>query len=156
MDEVKKWAITISGVSILSGIISSLLPEDSYKKLFRFIAGVVLLYAVLQPLFGRNSIDFNIGDYLSDNYEVSDNIDKYARGAMLSSAEKAIEDMFIDFAQSKDSEIKIDCNCNIADNVIAVEKIRISECTPKESLEDIKDFAVRSGFNESLLIFTGD
>ena len=91
MDEVKKWAITISGVSILSGIISSLLPEDSYKKLFRFIAGVFLLYAVLQPLFGRNSIDFNIGDYLSDNYEVSDNIDKYAKSAMLSSAEKAIE-----------------------------------------------------------------
>jgi hypothetical protein len=156
MDEVKKWAITISGVSILSGIISSLLPEDSYKKLFRFIAGVVLLYAVLQPLFGRNSIDFNIGDYLSDNYEVSDNIDKYAKGAMLSSVEKSIEDMFIDFAQSKTIQLKINCSCEIINNKIVVEEIRISECTPTESADDIKDFAVRSGFDESLLIFTGD
>lgn len=156
MDEVKKWAITVSAVSIISGVLSSLLSENTYKNLFRFIAGIVLVYAVLQPLIGRNSIDFNIKDYLKENYEVSENIDKYAQSAMLDSAEKAIEDMFSDYAKSKGIDLKIDCSCKLYNNNITVDEIKVTKCVPKENMNMIKQFATESGFDKSVLFFTGD
>ena len=151
MDEVKKWAVTVSAVSIISGVVSSLLPNNTYKNLFRFVAGVVLVYAVLQPLIGRNSIDFNIGDFLKENYEVSENIDKYAQNAMVDSSEKAIEDMFLDYAKSNGADLKIDCRCKVYDNNIIVEEIVVTECVPKEKLNIIKQYAIESGFDESVL-----
>ena len=156
MDEVKKWAITVSAVSIISGVVASLLPDNSYKNLFRFVAGVVLVYAVLQPLIGKNSIDFDINEYIKENYEVSKIIDKYARSAMLDSAEKAIEDLLLDFAKKNDTDLKLNCKCEVQDGNIVINEIKVITCIPKENLSIIKQFAIESGFDESVLVYAGD
>ena len=156
MDQVKKWVITVSAVSIISGVVSSLLPDDTYKNLFRFMSGLVFVYVILQPLIGRNSIDFNIKDYLIENYEVSENIDKYAQSAMIDSAEKAIEDMFLDYAKANSTDLNIHCTCKVYDGNITVKEISIEKCIPKENLDLIKQFATASGFDESVILVAGD
>lgn len=156
MDEVKKWAVTVSAVSIISGVVSSMLPENSHKNVFRFVAGVVLVYAILQPLISKNTVDFNIEDYLGDNYEVSENIDKYAQSAMLNSAEKAIEDIFLDFAQNSGTTFEVDCVCSIDNGNVVIDEIRIINCSSEESISLVRQFARESGFDENVLIIAGD
>ena len=156
MDINKSWIVTISMISIISGIIESLLPDRKYKKLFRFVAATVLLYVFLQPVMGNKIINFNINDYLSDNYEVSESIDKFAQNAIVDSAEKAIEDMFLDFAGDNSITCKVKCKCSVVDNKIMVDNIYVSDCATKESEELIIDFAFNSGFDKSQLIFQGE
>lgn len=156
MDNDKTWILTISMVAVISGIIESLLPDRKYKKLFRFATCIVLLYVFLQPIMGNNSINFHIEDYLHDNYEVSENIDKLAQDAMVGSAEKAIEDMFIDFADKNNIEFNVQCKCTINDNEIKIDNIYIFNCTPKESEDMVINFAVNSGFNNNQLNFQGE
>ena len=156
MDKNKNWIITISMVAIISGIIESLLPDKKYKKLFRFISCTVLLYVFLQPIIGNNSINFHIEDYLSDNYEVSENIDKLAQNAMTDSAEKAIEDMFTDFAEENNIEFKVRCKCTVIDNEIKIDNIFVTDCAPTESVDMIINFAINSGFDKNQLIFQGE
>ena len=153
MDEVKKWAVTVSAVSIISGVVASLLPDDSYKNLFRFIAGIILVYAVLQPLIGKNSIEFDINEYIKENYEVSEDIDKYAQNAMLDSAEKAIENLLSDFAEKNNTDLKINCKCEVQEGNIVINEIRVADCVPEENLGIIKQFAIESGFDESVFIW---
>ena len=156
MDKIKLWALTVSTVSIISGVILSLLPKNAYKKYYKFIVGIMLVYTFLQPIIGKNSIDFDITDYLKDNYEVSDNIDKYAQSAMVDSAEKAIEAMFTEFADKNSIDCKIRCKCRINNRKITVDKIYIINSLSEEKTILIEEFAVSAGFDESILIYMGD
>ena len=67
MDEIKQWVLTISAVSIVSGVLISVLPKSSHKNLFKTITGIVLIYSAITPILGADGIDFNIEDYLVDN-----------------------------------------------------------------------------------------
>ena len=153
LSEAKDWALAVSTISITGGIIASLLPRNTYKKLFKYIVGVVMVYTLLHPIIGKNSINFNIQDYLKDNYQVSENVDKYAETAMLSSAEKSIVGMFSDFAERNETELKINCKCIIENEKILIEAINIIDCKPIENLSLIKDFAEDSGIDKDILIF---
>lgn len=156
MDEVKKWSITVSAVSIISGVVSSMLPENTYKILFRFVAGIVLVYTIIQPLLGKTIVDFDVSDYLKENYEVSEMADKYALGAMLSSAEKAIEDIFTDYSAEIDTEFDVKCKCEVVDDAVRIKEIAFTGHLSEEEINKIKKFAVESGFDKSVLVFIGD
>ena len=92
INKISQWALTISGVSVVSGILFILLPQNSHKKMFRTIISIVMIYAALQPFAGTNAFDFDISDFIKDNYQIREDIDKYALSGMLRSAEKAIEE----------------------------------------------------------------
>ena len=72
MKDIKQWAIMISAVSIISGVLISILPKSSHKNLFKTITGILLLYSAITPILGAGGIDFNIKEYLDDNYAVSE------------------------------------------------------------------------------------
>lgn len=156
MGDFKKWIMMISAVSVFSGIVSSLLSENSYKKVFSFVVGSVLVYTLLQPFVGKNSVDFHISDYLKFNYEISENIDIYAEKSMIQSAEKAIEDIFYDFADSNGINCEISCECIVSDNKMCIDEIYISDCKTEENINLIREYAIKSGFDESIIYFTGD
>ena len=96
MNEIRQWVLTISAVSIISGILISLVPKSSHKNLYKTITGLVLVYTFFQPFIDSKDIDFNINDYLFYNYSVSENADKYAQASIIRSAEKAIEEILIE------------------------------------------------------------
>ena len=156
MDEIKQWVLTISAVSIVSGVLISVLPKSSHKNLFKTITGIVLIYSAITPILGADGIDFNIEDYLVDNYSVSENIDKYALSSVVDSAEKAIEDIMLREAANNNIECRFSCGCVIENDKILPNKIIV---TPKPSEDDMNKIiliAENLGFDKNAISFEGE
>ncbi len=155
MDKIRQWTLTVSAVSIVSGVLISLLPENMNKSYFKVIASIILIYAALQPFIGSNSIGFEIDDFLKDNYQVSENLDRYAVNSMLSSAEKAIEDLFLEKAEKSGLKLNFNCECVLNGNEISVEKIRAYPITNTNEMHLVEEWSDEFGFDKSIVIFEG-
>lgn len=156
MDKIKQWTLTVSAISIISGILLSLLPKSMNKSYFKVIASIIIIYAVLQPFIGSNSIDFKIDDFLKDNYQVSENLDKYAISSMISSAERAIEDLYSEKAESYGIDLTFECECIIKNDEIAVKKITVYPIPDSNEIELIEEWSETFGFDKSIVIFEGE
>ena len=154
MDIIRQWTIVISSVTIISGVLISLLPENSHKNLYKTIVGIVLLYAFIQPFTGGYNIDFKVIDYISDNYKVSENIDKYALSSMINSAENSIEKLLAQEATNKSIECTFTCKCAVENEQIVVKKIIIENLQP-QSHQTIIDIAETFGFSGNIIEFAG-
>lgn len=156
IEKISQWALTLSGVSIVSGILLVLLPHNSHKKMFRAIITIIMIYAALQPIVGTNAFDFNISDFIKDNYKVSEGVDKYAIIGMLRSAEKAIEDILSEQAQAQNIQAEFRCKCEEKDSEITVKCIYVTGNYSDNSKADIKNIITSLGFDKSTIIFEGD
>ena len=155
MEKIRQWAIIISSVTIISGTLVSLLPKGSHKNLYKTIIGIILLYTFIQPVMGGNDIDFNIQNFLVDNYEVSENIDKYALSSMIGSAESAIEKLLKDEAAKKNIECGFTCRCEIKNEKMVVEEITVKGATG-ENYQTIKEIILDIGISEAIINFEGE
>ena len=99
MDNIKQWVVTLSAISIISGVLISLLPKSSHKTLYKSLSAIIMVYAVLQPLTYTKKLQLNIDDYLYENYSISNSLDDYAISSVVDSAETAIENLFIEEAE---------------------------------------------------------
>ena len=111
MSDMKQWAVNLSVISILSGLLLALLPQSTHKKVFKVVVSILLIYASILPFIGSKSIDFNLSDYMKDNYQVSENTDKYALSAIVRSAEKTIENILTEKAESENLKLDFKCYC---------------------------------------------
>ena len=155
MDKIRQWAILISSVTIISGVLVSLLPKGSHKNLYKTIIGIVILYAFIQPVMGGNDIDFKVSDFLIDNYGVSENIDKYALLSMVSSAERAIENLLSEEAIKNNIECSFTCKCKVENEQIVVDEITVKNLKA-EDYQRIKDVVRALGLSENIIKFTGE
>lgn len=153
MDKIKQWTLTLSAISIISGLILVILPQDTNKKLFKVIVSVVMIYAALQPIISMKGIDLNIGDYLKDNYQVSENIDKYALSAMINSAEKAIENLLAEKSEELNLKFTFSCVCSETDGEISVEEIIIFPKADENEKEILESIIESLGFDKSIIIY---
>lgn len=156
MKDIKQWAIMISAVSIISGVLISILPKSSHKNLFKTITGILLLYSAITPILGADGIDFNIKEYLDDNYAVSENIDKYAIYSVVDSAEKAIEDILLKEAQSRNISCRFICKCDVIDEKLVLKGITITPELSDENIKIIEEIAESLGFDKSIISFKGE
>lgn len=156
MNEIKQWATMISSVSVISGVLICVLPKSSHKNLFKTITGIVLLYAVITPIIGADGIDFNIEDYLKDNYSVSESIDKYALSSVVDSAEKAIEEILLKEAQRVNIPCSFICECDVEDDKIVLTALTVTPELSDENMKIIEEFAVSLGFDKSIISFEGE
>ena len=156
MNEIRQWVLTISAVSIISGILISLVPKSSYKNLYKTITGLVLVYTFLQPFIDSKDIDFNINDYLFDNYSVSENADKYAQASIIRSAEKAIEEILIEESEALEIECSFKCSCKIKGEELIVEQISVKSKSYKLDKNSIEELAEKFGFDKTVLVFEGE
>ena len=155
MDIIKQWTIVISTVTIISGVLISLLPESSHKNLYKTIVGIVLLYTFIQPIIGGNNIDFKVTDFISDNYKVSENIDKYALSSMVNSAENAIEELLVQEATNKNIDCTFTCRCAVENEQIVVKEIRV-ENLQTQSHQTIIDIVKSLGLSGNIIEFAGE
>lgn len=156
MDKIKQWTLVLSAVSVLSGLILAIIPHSASKKLFKTIVTVVLIYMALQPIIGIKGVDFNIDDYLKDNYSTGEKTDKYAISAMISSAEKAIENLLTENSETAGLNYIFECRCYEAGGEIKVEKIYISPKPPEADMPEIKRIIKSLGFDESMIAYKGE
>ena len=156
MSDIKQWAVNLSVISILSGLLLALLPQSTHKKVFKVVVSILLIYASVLPFIGSKSIDFNLSDYMKDNYQVSENTDKYALSAMVRSAEKAIENILTEKAESKNLNMKFKCRCEIVGDEIEIKKIFVSPMPDTPTIEKLENIIVSMGFEASVLYFEGE
>ena len=156
MDKIKQWTMMVSAVSVISGVLISLLPQSSHKNLFKTITGLVLIYAFLQPIISGEGIDFNINDFLIDNYSVSNEIDKYALSSVVSSAEKAIADIIEDEAVKFGIVCECKCECKVENEQIIVESLSVRPTLDENEREKIEEIAESVGLSKNIIVFAGE
>ena len=156
MEEIRQWVLTISAVSIISGVLISALPKSSHKNLFKTITGIVLLYSAITPIIGADGIDFNIEDYLLDNYSVSENIDKFALSSVVDSAEKAIEDILLEEVENSGIECGFTCECAVENDKILLIKIEVTPKLSEDDMNKIIIIAENFGFDKNVITFEGE
>lgn len=156
MDSIKKWTLLISAVAVISGILLSVLPEGKLKGAYKALTGVILLYAFLYPMLSGNTIDFDVADFLSDNYEISENIDKYALSAVISSAEKAIKELLEGEIKKNNINCEIKVQCSEENGEILIDSLCFTGTLAKEEKTQVINIAKSLGFREDAIIFIGE
>ena len=156
MDKIRQWTLSVCAVSILSGLLLSVLPKGSQKSFFKVIVSIMMLYTVLHPIISSKGIDFSVDEFLSDNYQLSETYDKYARSAMLKSAEKAIEDTLKNKADELGINCKFSCECVAENELISVLKITVTLSEEIKSKDKITEMIYSLGFDETEIVFEGE
>lgn len=156
MDKVKQWSLMISAVCIFSGVLLSLLPNSKLKPAYKTLTGILLIYVFLYPLIDSKTLYINIDDYIRDNYQVSENIDKYALSSMIHSAETAIEKFLEESLYKSGIICDVSVKCNSSNDEIVIERIEISGITAAESKQQIIAIALELGFKTDLICFSGE
>lgn len=147
--------MVISAVSVLSGVLLSVVPTGKLKIAYKSLISVILVYTFLLGVIEFNSIDFNAEEYIKDNYKVSENLDRYAIDSMISSAEKAIEGLLDDYAEKSDIECMFKVVCAEEDGNIVVNEISVSDCTEADASK-IYDLITALGFEKNIISISGE
>lgn len=156
MEKIRQWTIMLSSVAVVSGVLVALLPKSSHKNLYKVIVSIVLIYALLLPLTEAYDFDFNISDYLRDNYAVSENIDMYAQNTLLRSAEKTINDILSDEALKADISCEFITECEVIDSNVEVIRITVHNVADESKKSKIGELIVALGFDEKIIVFAGE
>ena len=115
-----------------------------------------MIYAALQPFVGTNAFDFDISDFIKDNYQIREDIDKYALSGMLRSAEKAIEDILSEEAEAHNIKAKFSCECAEESDEIVIGSIKVYGDYDENYKETVENIIISLGFDKSMIIFEGD
>lgn len=156
MDKIKNWALTVSAVSIISGVLLTLLPKGAHKRFYQVLTCIVLIYAFIQPFAVSDGLDFNLESFLKDNYSVSSNIDSYANSAVITSAEKAIEELLADETKAQNQNCVFDCRCKIENNEIVLEALTVKSTSENYDREAVCEIMESLGFSRDKIIFEGE
>lgn len=140
MNDVKQWCMLISAVSIVSGIIMSIIPESKLKKVYNCLVTVLLVYVFILPLIKEEKYDFDFKSYLKQNEEVSKEFsDKSflpAESVINSEIGESIE------RRLKENGFDADCTvkCTVGQNNFSVDKITVliaDDFSKNEIINDI-------------------
>lgn len=156
MEKIRQWTIMLSSVAVVSGVLVALLPKSSHKNLYKVIVSIVLIYALLLPLTEAYDFDFNISDYLRDNYAVSENIDMYAQNTLLRSAEKTINGILSDESLKADISCEFITECEVVDSNVEVIRITVNNVADESKKSKIVELIVTLGFDEKIIVFAGE
>lgn len=156
MDKIKRWTLIISAVSVVSGILTWILPEGKLKGAYKTLCAVVIVYAFLYPIASNSRVDFSVSEFLIDNYEVSEKVDKYALSALIGSAENAIEELLSEEIKSMDIDCKVKASCMEENGEIKVSALTFIGTLSKQQISDVTSLAVSLGFDKDIIAFTGE
>ncbi|MDE4541693.1 stage III sporulation protein AF [Thermoanaerobacterium sp. R66] len=74
LDEVKRWIIQITYISILAIIFELLIPSSSMKKYVKVVIGLTIMIAIINPVLGFIKSGININSALEKEYNYN-NVD---------------------------------------------------------------------------------
>lgn len=156
MEEIKKWSLLISAVAVISGVLLSVLPEGKLKKAYKTLTGVILVYAFLYPVVSGHYVNFTVSEFLSDNYEISENIDKYALSAVIGSAQKAIKELIENELEKKSISSKVTVECTEKDGEVKIASVSFLDNLSEEEKDEVIDICLSLGIDEKIVKFTGE
>lgn len=132
---MKSYIITIITVSVISGIISAMLPEgnNSVKKQLNFITGLICAIALLTPVvtIAKNAavISNNVEDFVS-SFDVNSNISEGNKIIIESGTEqiaKGVKEALLNKYKFKEENVSVSVSANEEKiDAIFLEKITIT------------------------------
>lgn len=156
MDKIKEWAVVISAVSVISGVLLSVVPEGKLRPAYKTLISIVLVYCIMLPLINSWSIDFSFEEYLRDNYEVSENYDKYALQSVISSAQKAVEETLSEYSEEINIPCNFDVKCEFSEEQVFVSEIAVIGADTAEIKDKITAMIIELGFEKEIIKFKGE
>ena len=57
-----QWVLTVAGIAVLSVLCDIVLPQGQTRKYVKTVMGVVITFAIVQPLFGFLGGDITVSD----------------------------------------------------------------------------------------------
>lgn len=153
----KSWIITICVVSVVSGILSCVMPRSSAKKAFQYVCSVVLVYAVLYP-FISGSFEFPDlekifgSDKADTSYEFSSKSEEVyliaAQSGCISAAENVLKEINIAYDE-------VTAHCVTDDGEIILKKISVFGSYSQEQKEQIKKALYKTFPEKTVIEFEG-
>lgn len=142
MKGIENWCVAVSAVSVVTGIITTLLPKSAIKNTYIILSCVVLLYACIQPVTDWRELKIDFAKIISDSSD-SDVYDEDYNSSILYIAEqtykKHIDSQITDISENAECS----CECEYSNGQLFIRKIIITGSTQvgqqEKILSKIKD-----------------
>lgn len=122
---MKQWLISMTAVTVFSGVIYILLPNGKTKKTFSVISGIVLLYVFLSPLQSKQNADF-IKSFSFSNRDFSQSLEAQYDDTVILAFKNGVKEALTKCLNEKNIETDdISVECEKKDNEYAVKKITV-------------------------------
>ena len=152
MESVKQWCITVSAVSIISGVMMCLVPRGASKSTYRVLVGIILLYTMVLPLTNLREYDFDFSEIIPQS---STDTTDYHEGELYV-AEKTYEKFIASELGGLVSDIKCECGCIYTNGEIILKSVKIKTRVSQEEEKLILE-TLRSIINDNTTVrFGGD
>jgi len=142
---MKEWVLSIGTTVVITTIISIILPEGKIGNYIKGIFSILLILAIIKPIFAIGKIDYNIENVLSQNVVIlQDDFISFTNDKKVQNftekCEKIIEEIGIekavvniDYFVDENNQIIIKyVNVNLRNSVIILDKEHI------DIIEDVK------------------
>lgn len=153
MSQVEAWCKTVCIVTIASGILISLMPQNKLSSAVKTLTAIILVYAIIMPITqiesGDISFDFTMSDDQKHEIEnlSSSNVIDYAEEMLENEIDTLIKDI------KKDSKSYVDIFEK--NGVAEVERITITGDLGKKEKERITDLIQEKLQKEINIEFSG-
>lgn len=133
MDTLKQWCITVSAVSIVSGVLMYLVPKGGSKSTYRVLVSILLLYVLVSPFGKLHKIDFDFSEIIPDKESVVTDTHEGELYIAQKTYERYIE------SQLKESvgDVECECICFYSDGELVLKSITIITFVPEEQRAEI-------------------
>lgn len=154
----RSWLITICVISVVSGVLSCVIPRSYAKRAFQYVSSVVLIYALLYPFISGTieSFDFKkifsgAGSGVSEEFSLkSEEIYLLsAQTGCVNAAENVLK-------QNKISYDEITANCISNDGEIILKSLTVYGSYSDEVKDRIKKALYNTFDNKTTIEFAGD
>lgn len=158
MNEIYSWSKMITFVSIISAMVTLIVPENGIKKAYRTFMTVILMFSLLYPLSGNKEIYQNFSELLSQRAEMTDEseIESYKNMPMIysaqSEAEKYLAERFI--ASGIDASCSV--KCSVKNNFVYIDTVTVKTNADNKALNQILEYTEEICSEESVIIINGE
>ena len=158
MKEIGIWCKLVATVSVITSVISLILPEGKQKKTFSTLVGIILVFTLVSPLTDKESISFDFDDDFfgsnEDNFQIS--AYDYKNYPLAYAAERETEKYITEYLKSMGVECSCIVNCAIEDDMIIIEEVNINYDVSLIKSDILTDFIRKTANEETVIILNGE
>ena len=142
MKSIENWCISVSVVSVITGIITTLLPKSALKNTYFILTGIVTLYVCIQPFTDWREFQVDFEKILSYR-EQNNSSDVDYNSSILYAAEQTYKKYIDSKLKEMSQKAECTCECEYANEKLYITKItiygNISDESQEKFINEIKD-----------------
>lgn len=154
MEKLNLWCKLVMSVSVITAIVSLIIPESSIKKAFNTFISTILVFALIYPLNGKKAEGLSLTGFIdvADSAHVDDEIEKITETALIEAAESEIIKYIKGFAVS----CEVDVDCDYEDEKVGIVRINISGNIDSKAKSAYYDEIIKICDSSTVIEFNGD